>query len=72
MESFSTPHYTEKTGGLLCCQAPAPNLLGRHSAYQTGKHQVSHGIPPATPGKKQTVSLHLKKKTLNNKKGTEN
>jgi hypothetical protein len=28
----------------------ASNLLGRHSAYQTGEHQASHSIPPATPG----------------------
>jgi hypothetical protein len=26
--SFSMPHYTEKPGGLLRCQAPAPNLPG--------------------------------------------
>jgi hypothetical protein len=40
--------YTEKTGGLLL-QALAPDLLGRHSADQTGEQQVSRGIPPATP-----------------------
>jgi hypothetical protein len=34
-------------------QMPAPNLLGRHSADQTGEHQASRGIPPATPGIKQ-------------------
>jgi hypothetical protein len=26
----------------------APNLSVRHSADQTGEHQASHGIPPAT------------------------
>jgi hypothetical protein len=34
MQSFSVPYYTEKTGGLLCHQTPAPNLLGRHPAEQ--------------------------------------
>jgi hypothetical protein len=28
-QSFSMPHYTEKSGGLLCHQMPAPNLPGR-------------------------------------------
>jgi hypothetical protein len=27
-----------------------PNWLGRHSLEETGEHQLSHGIPPATPG----------------------
>jgi hypothetical protein len=31
IQSFSTPHYIEKRGGLLCCQMLAPNLLGRHT-----------------------------------------
>jgi hypothetical protein len=26
-KSFSMPHYTEKVGGLPCCQTLAPNLL---------------------------------------------
>jgi hypothetical protein len=30
IKSFSTPHYTEKTGGLQHHQTPAPNLLRRH------------------------------------------
>jgi predicted kinase len=34
VKNFSMPHYTEKTGGLLHHQMPAPNLLGRHSADQ--------------------------------------
>jgi hypothetical protein len=39
LQSFSTPHYTEKTGGLQCCQMMlAPNLLGKHRS--TGK-QIS-------------------------------
>jgi hypothetical protein len=29
IKSFSMPHYTEKTGGLLHHQMPAHNLLGR-------------------------------------------
>jgi hypothetical protein len=32
VQSFSMPCYMEKTGGLLCHQMPAPNLLGRHPA----------------------------------------
>jgi hypothetical protein len=28
-QSFSTPRYTEKPGGLPCHQMPTPNLLGR-------------------------------------------
>jgi hypothetical protein len=28
-QSFSTPHYTEKPGGLLCHQMLVPNLAGR-------------------------------------------
>jgi hypothetical protein len=29
VQSFSVPHYTEKTGGLLHCQMLTPNLLGK-------------------------------------------
>jgi hypothetical protein len=53
-------------------RAPAaPNLLGRHLAYQTGEHQASHGIPPATPGINQHSPLgrltpSLQKKTKQN------
>jgi hypothetical protein len=36
---------------------PAPNLLRRHSAYQTGEHQASCGIPPAIPGINQHSAL---------------
>jgi hypothetical protein len=50
-------HYNEKTGGLLCCQMPAPNQLGRHLEDQTGEQQVLHGIPPATPGISQYTTL---------------
>jgi hypothetical protein len=63
-------------------RAPAaPNLLGRHLAYQTGEHQASHGIPPATAGINQHSPLGRltipKNKTkqnrnLNNKQRTEN
>jgi hypothetical protein len=38
VQSFSMPHYTEKTGGLLCHQMLDPNLLERHRP--TGK-QIS-------------------------------
>jgi hypothetical protein len=48
IESFSMPHYTEKTGGLL---------PGRHLADQTGKHQMSHGIPPVMAGINQNSPL---------------
>jgi hypothetical protein len=50
IQSFSTPHYTEKTGGLPCCQTLAPSLLGRHSADQqvSTKHNV--GFPQPTLG----------------------
>jgi hypothetical protein len=34
VKSFSTPHYTEKTGGFRHCQMPAPNLPSRYR--QTG------------------------------------
>jgi hypothetical protein len=62
----------------------APNLLGRHSIDQTGEHQTSRGIPPATPGINQHNPLgrltpcwqkktqKTKSKKLNNKQGIEN
>jgi hypothetical protein len=34
IQSFSMPCYPEKTGGLLCHQTLAPNLLARHPADQ--------------------------------------
>jgi hypothetical protein len=86
MESFSTPHYTQKTDGLLVLPPlpllfplllpQAPNLPARHSADQTGEHQASCSTPPATPRIKhhspgQTDLLPPKKK-LNNKQQTEN
>jgi hypothetical protein len=57
------------------CHLPAPNLLGRWLADQTGKHQASRGIPPATYGINQHSPLvrlnpTLQKKyywTINNK-----
>jgi hypothetical protein len=36
--SIPTPHQTEKPGGLLHLQTPAPNLLGRH---RTPDEQIS-------------------------------
>jgi hypothetical protein len=66
---FSTPwtpsswkasphHFTlRKQEGCCRCQMPAPSLLGRHSADQTGECQVSCGIPPATPGINQYIPL---------------
>jgi hypothetical protein len=63
-------------------ETPAPNLLGRHSADQTGECQVSCGILPATPGINQHSPLgrqtpypakqNKTKQKLNNKQGTEN
>jgi hypothetical protein len=47
-KNFLMPYYTEKTGGLLCHQMLAPNLLGRHPADQ----QVStkcHAVFPQLP-----------------------
>jgi hypothetical protein len=72
LECLSMPHYTEKTGGLLPPQMPAPNLLRRHSADQTSEHQASHGILPVTPRLSQHIPLGRltslqKKKKKNNK-----
>jgi hypothetical protein len=73
MESFSIPHYTEKTERQH--QTPAPNLLGRHLAYQTGECQALHNISPATTGINQHGTLGrltpIKKKKLD-KQRTEN
>jgi hypothetical protein len=64
-----------------CClrQTPTPNLLGRYSVDQTGKHQASFSILPATLGinqyspPEQTDPLvKKKKKKLENKQQTEN
>jgi hypothetical protein len=54
VQSFSTPHYAEKTGGLLCCQRLAPNLLGRcrTTGEQISSMRYSHNHPwdkPAEP-----------------------
>jgi hypothetical protein len=48
VQSFVMPRYTEKTGGFLCHQMPAPNLLGKHSADQemSTKHCVVFPQPP--------------------------
>jgi hypothetical protein len=56
IQSFSTPHYTEKTGGFLLLQTTAPNLLGR--CRPTGEQQASCGIPPTTPGINQHSPLN--------------
>jgi hypothetical protein len=47
VQSFSTPHYTEKTGGLPHHQTPAPNLLGRcrPTGEQISGTQYSHSYP---------------------------
>jgi hypothetical protein len=38
LKGFSTPHYTEKTGGLPHCQTPpTPNLLERPRPRPTGE-----------------------------------
>jgi hypothetical protein len=73
LQSFPMRGYTEKTGGLLCCQTPAPNLLGRHRP-SIMLYSHSH------PWDKQLIPLDRlilppckkkKKKNLNNKQGTE-
>jgi hypothetical protein len=40
--SFSTPCYTEKTGGLSLCQTLALYLLGRHPAGQKTRERKSN------------------------------
>jgi hypothetical protein len=57
VKSFSTPCYSEKTGGLPHHQTPAPNLLGRHPADQQVSNQVVGGITTATPGINQHSPL---------------
>jgi hypothetical protein len=51
VQSFFTPQYTEKTGGLPHCQTLAPNLLGSHRP--TGKEisgmRYSHSYPWGKP-----------------------
>jgi hypothetical protein len=47
IQSFSTPHYTEKPGRLPCHQTPAPNLLGRcrPTGEQISSTWYSHSHP---------------------------
>jgi hypothetical protein len=47
IQSFSTPHYTEKTGGLPRHQMLAPNLLGRYrpTGEQISSTWYSHSHP---------------------------
>jgi hypothetical protein len=75
--SFPTPKDTEKPAGLLLCQAPAPDLLGR--CRPSGEQKSSTQYPTTTPGIKQHSPLDRqipalqkqKQKTLNNKLSTE-
>jgi hypothetical protein len=55
IQSFSTPHYTEKIGGLWLHKMPAPNLLGR--CRPTGEQISNMHIPTATPGINQNSPL---------------
>jgi hypothetical protein len=47
VKSCSMPHYTEKTGGLTCCQTPAPKVLWRYrpTDEQISSMQYSHSYP---------------------------
>jgi hypothetical protein len=66
----SPSHVTlRKQEGSCHHQTLAPNLPGRHSAEQRGKSQVSHSIPPATPGINQhsLLGTHTHKNWINNK-----
>jgi hypothetical protein len=47
IQRLSTPHHTEKPGGLLHCQMPASNLLGRHrpTGEQISSTWYSHSHP---------------------------
>jgi hypothetical protein len=68
IQSFSMPHYTEKTGGLLHCQTPAPNLLGRcrPTGEQISSMWYSHSYPwdksTQLPGQNDTHSAKKKKR----------
>jgi hypothetical protein len=74
-QSFSTPRYTEKPGGLPHYQTPAPNLLGRHKP--TGKkisgtrYSHSHLWNKSAEPPGQTDPHPVEKKNLKNKQGTE-
>jgi hypothetical protein len=71
------PHYTEKPGGLLHHQTLDPNLLGRY--ISTGeqisgtRHSHNHAWDKQAYPQGQTdpCPAKKKKKTLNNKEGTE-
>jgi hypothetical protein len=68
------PHYTEKTGGLLCHQTLAPNLLERciPTGEQVNGVQYSHSYPwdkPTEPAGETDPCTS--KRNLNTKQGTE-
>jgi hypothetical protein len=74
VQSFATPHYTEKTGELPCHQMPASNLLGRCRPIgeQISGMWCAHSYPcdkPASPPEQTHPTLQKKKKQkkLNNK-----
>jgi hypothetical protein len=74
VQSFSMPHYIEKTGGLPCSQMPAPNLLGR--CRPTGEQISGMWYSTATPGINQHSPLDRltsipQKKNLDNEQRTE-
>jgi hypothetical protein len=78
-QSFSMPHYTERTGGLLSHQSLTPNLLGRNLLEQqvsTKHHMVFHNQPGINQHNTlDRLTLHPAKQTnkqLNSKQGTEN
>jgi hypothetical protein len=56
------PGYAEKTGGLLCCQVPAPYLLGRHLAYQTAGWLLGYRADHRNLREELTKQLLLKDK----------
>jgi hypothetical protein len=70
IQSFSMPRYTEKTGGLLHHQMPAPNLLQKHLADQKVSIKC-HAVFPQPPQDKpayppvQTDPLPCKKRKNN-------
>jgi hypothetical protein len=67
------PHYTEITGGLLCCQMQSPNLLGKHrpTGEQISGMQNSHSYPWDKPAYTPDRLTSNPQKKLNNKQGTE-
>jgi hypothetical protein len=76
IQSFSMPHYAEKTGGLPCQQMLAPNLLGRcrPTGEQRNGMRYSYSYPwdkPAYPPVQTDPALQKQKQKLNNKQATE-